>query len=97
MVWKLHSGQENLAWEEFMVDMCFRFCDDLDSKLVEDFSRLQQLGSLDEYSVKFEKLKPLLLVRNPTIPSSYFLECFIVGLKHAIKSFGRLQEETTLA
>ena len=55
--------------------------------MAEDFNRLQQTGTLEEYLVRFEELKALLLVRNPTMPESYFLESFIGGLQPVIKSF----------
>jgi len=82
-------GRRHITWEEFIVDVCSRFRDDLGSKVVEDFNRLQQGGTLDEYLVRFEELKALLLVRNPMMPASYFLESFVGGLKPAIKSFVR--------
>ena len=79
---------------------------------MEDFNRLQQTGTLDEYIAKFEELKALLLMSSPTMPESYFLESFIGGLKAAVKPLvrafnprivddaieqARLQEEHVLA
>jgi len=55
--------------------------------VVEDFNRLQQLGTLEAYLTRFEELKALMLVRNPTMPASYFLESFMGELKPMIKSF----------
>jgi len=80
-------GRRHITWEEFIVDVCSRFRDDLGSKVVEDFNKLQQMGTLEEYLARFEELKALLLVRNPTMPEAHFLESFIGGLKPAIKSF----------
>jgi len=71
------------------VDVSTRFRDDLGSKVVEDFNRLQQTGTLGKYLTRFEELQALLQVRNPTMPETYFLESFIGGLKPAIKSFVR--------
>ena len=56
---------------------------------MEDFNCLQQLGTLDEYLMRFEELQALLLVRNPTMHETHFLESYIGGLKPAIKSFVR--------
>ena len=42
-----------MSWEEFVMDVCARFRDNLDSKVVEDFNRLLQTGTLDEYLAKF--------------------------------------------
>lgn len=80
-------GRRNVLWEEFIVDVCSRFRDDLGSKMVEDFNRLQQPGTLEEYLTKFEELQSLLLVRNPTMPDTYFLESFIGGLKPLYEHF----------
>jgi len=52
-------------------------------------NRLLPVGNLDEYLTRFEELKALLLIRNPTMPDTYFLESFIGGLKPAIESFVR--------
>jgi len=66
------------------VDVCFRHRDDLGSKIVEDFNRLQHTGTLEEYLTRFDELKALLMARNPTMPESYFLESFAGGLKPAL-------------
>jgi len=78
-------GRKGVTWEEFIVDVCARFRDDLGSKVVEEFNKLQQTGTLDDYLAKFEELKTLILVRTPNTPEVYFLESFIRGLKPAIK------------
>jgi len=57
--------------------------------VIEDFNKLQQNGTLDEYLAKFEELKALILLRNPNTPKSYLLEGFIGGLKLAIKTLVR--------
>ena len=79
---------------------------------MENFNRLQQTGTLDDYIAKFKELKALFLMTNPTMPESYFLESFIGGLKAAVKPLvrafnprtvddaieqGRFQEEHILA
>ena len=56
---------------------------------MEEFNKLAQFGSLDDYIAKFEELKALLLLRNPTMPDSYFLENFIGGLSDAVKPIVR--------
>jgi len=82
-------GRRGVTWEDFVVDVCNRFRDNIDSKVVEDFNKLQQSGSLDEYLAKFEELKTLLLINNPAMPDMYLLESFVGGLKPAIKAMVR--------
>ena len=53
--------RKNVDWSDFIVDVCNRFKEELGSKVVEDFHKLQQLGSVEEYLDKFEDLKSLLL------------------------------------
>ena len=89
-------GRRGVTWEEFVMDVCVRFRDNLDSKVVEEFNRLQQTGTLDEYLAKFEELKALILIRNPNMPDTYLLESFIGGLKPAIKSLVRAFKPQTL-
>ena len=82
-------GRKGVTWEEFIVDVCARFRDDLGSKVVEEFNKLQQIGTLDDYLAKFKKLKVLILVRTPNMPEAYFLESLIGGLKSVIKPLMR--------
>ena len=46
---------------------------------------------------KFKELKALLLLRNPTMPESYFLESFIGGLTAAIKPIVRAFKPATVS
>ena len=56
---------------------------------MEEFNKLAQFGSLDDYIAKFEELKALLLLRNLTMPDSYLLESSIGGLSDAVKPIVR--------
>ena len=78
------------------MDVCARFRENLDSKVVQDFNRLLQTGTLDEYLAKFEELNALLLIRNPNMPDTFLMESFIGGLKPAIKSLVRAFKPQTL-
>ena len=78
-------GIRGVSWDDFMVDVCGRFRDNLGGKVIEEFSRLQQDGTIDEYLAEFKELKALMLVRTPTMRTSYFLESFIGGLKPTVK------------
>ena len=79
-----------------MVDVCAQFWDNLGSKVVEEFNRLQQTSTIDEYIAEFEELKAFILLRTPNMPEDYLLESFIGGLKPAIKSSVRAFKTQTL-
>ena len=57
------------------------------SKVVEDFHKLYQMGSLEAYLKRFEELRSLLLQNIPTLPDDYFVSSFIGGLKPQLKPF----------
>ena len=89
-------GRRGVSWEEFVVDVSACFRDNLGSKVVEDFNRLQQTGTLAEYLARFEELRVIMLLRTPNMPENYLLESFIGGLKPAIKSLVRAFKPQTL-
>jgi len=89
-------GRRNISWEKFILDVYARFRDNLGSKVVEDFNRLQQLGTLEEYLQKIWRTHSTLVGKNSTVPEAYFLESFTGGLKPAIKSFVRALNPQTL-
>lgn len=58
--------------------------------VVEDFNKLQQLGTMVEYKERFEELKSLMLVRKPHLSDSYFVSSFISGLRDEIKTMVKM-------
>ncbi|XP_074298103.1 uncharacterized protein LOC141628919 [Silene latifolia] len=106
------SVRANVDWNDFAMDLCARFKEAIDSKVVEEFNKLCQVGSLEDYLDTFEHLRGLMLQRNRLLPDQYFLDSFVGGLKPAVKPFvkafkpgslteaveyARLQEETISA
>ena len=81
--------RRNVSWEDFVVDVCARFKDEMGSRVVEEFNKLQQWGSLDDYVDKFEELRALLLIKNSLLPDEHFLDSFVGRLKPYLKSFVR--------
>jgi len=81
------AAKKNVDWSEFVVDVCNRFREELGSKVVEDFHKLYQMGSLEAYLERFEELRSLLLQSIPTLPDDYFVSSFIGGLKPQLKPF----------
>jgi len=56
-------------WEDFVVNLCARFRDEIGGQVVEEFNKLQQQGTIDDYLENFEELKALVLMKNPTVPN----------------------------
>ena len=88
--------RRNVDWSDFIVDVCNRFREEMGSRIVEDFHKLQQLGSVEAYLEKFEELKCLLLQNMPMLPDDYFVSSFIGGLKPHLKPFVKALNPSTL-
>ena len=54
-----------LSWTEFEEFLCKRFGNKICKDIVEEFNKIQQVGSVEDYQEKFEELKPLMLIKNP--------------------------------
>ena len=85
-----------LSWTEFGDLLCKRFTDSICKDIVEEFNKLQQVGSVKEYQEQFEELKPLMLIKNRNLDESYFISSFISGLKEEIKPMLRMLKPATL-
>ena len=55
----------SLGWAEFEEFLCKRFGNKICKDIVEEFNKIQQVGSVEEYQEKFEELKPLMLMKIP--------------------------------
>ena len=88
--------RRQVDWEDFVVDLCSRFKEDIGSNVVEEFNKLSQSGTIDEYLDAFENLKGLMLLRNPLLPEEYFLDSFVGGLRPNLKHFVRAFKLATL-
>ena len=88
--------KKNVEWDEFIMDVCGRFKQDLGCRVVEDFNKLQQTGPIDEYLERFEELKSLMIQRTPTLPDVFFVDSFISGLKPQLKPFVKALNPETL-
>jgi len=47
-----------------VVDLCPRFWDEIGGQAMEEFNKLQQVGTIDYYLEKFKELKTLILMKN---------------------------------
>ncbi|XP_027088526.2 uncharacterized protein [Coffea arabica] len=87
----------SLGWKEFEESLCKRFGNKICKDIVEEFNKIQQNGSVEDYQEKFEKLKPLMLMKNPQLDEGYFVSSFISGLKEEIKPIIRMLKPTELS
>ncbi|KAE8675396.1 C2H2 and C2HC zinc fingers superfamily protein, putative isoform 1 [Hibiscus syriacus] len=77
--------KHHVTWHEFEADLCHRFSDRTFSDIVEEFTKLTQKGSVEDYQEKFEELQPHMLLQNPTLTEEFFVSLFISGLRDDIK------------
>ncbi|XP_048503129.1 uncharacterized protein LOC125498867 [Beta vulgaris subsp. vulgaris] len=88
--------RRSVEWEDLVVDLCARFKEEIGGNVVEEFNKLNQTGTIDDYLDAFENLKGLMLQRNPLLPEQYFLDSFIGGLKPNLKPFVKAFKPTSL-
>ncbi|KAL4378560.1 hypothetical protein GQ457_02G035680 [Hibiscus cannabinus] len=88
--------KNRLTWHEFISDLCHRSDDRNYGDVVEEFNKLLQKGSVDDYQEKFEELKPYMLQHNPHLDEDYFVSSFVSGIKEEIKHRVRVHEPKSL-
>ncbi|XP_039040644.1 uncharacterized protein LOC120178969 [Hibiscus syriacus] len=76
--------KHRVTWHEFEANLCHRFSDRTFSDIVEEFTKLTQKGSVEDYQEKFEELQPHML-QNHTLTEEFFVSLFISGLRDDIK------------
>ncbi|XP_056695073.1 uncharacterized protein [Spinacia oleracea] len=84
-------------WNDFVADLYARFRDDSAHNVVENFNKLQQNGSLEEYINEFENLRSIMMMNNHILPDAYMLESFIGGLKPTVKPFVKALRPCSIA
>ncbi|KAE8732994.1 auxin response factor 18-like [Hibiscus syriacus] len=55
------AQKHKVNWHEFTADICHRFCDQNCNDIVEEFNKLTQRHSVEDYHDKFEELKSYML------------------------------------
>ena len=50
-----------VTWQDFTVDLCQRFCDRTYADVIEEFNKLGQKSTVEEYQERFEELRPYVL------------------------------------
>ncbi|GMI86644.1 hypothetical protein HRI_002333700 [Hibiscus trionum] len=89
--------KHRVEWHEFEADLCHRFCTKESTDIVQEFNKLVQKSTVEEYQDRFEELKPYMLMFNSTLGEDYFVSSFISGLKEEIRNRIMVHEPKTLA
>nr|XP_009760314.1 PREDICTED: uncharacterized protein LOC104212668 [Nicotiana sylvestris] len=85
-----------VSWTEFKEELLIRFGEELMGDIVEEFNKLSQTRTVDEFLGKFEELKAQMLIRNLNLDESHFISSFIGALKKEIRFGVKLFKPTTL-
>ena len=63
-------------WKDFVETICEKFGDKNIIDVIEEFNKLIQVKSMLEYQTKFEEIKSLIIITNPTLSKAYFVSNF---------------------
>ncbi|KAL4309278.1 hypothetical protein GQ457_01G012100 [Hibiscus cannabinus] len=77
--------KHRITWHEFTADLCHRFSDRTYRDVIEEFNKLTQRGSVEEYQERFEELKPYIIQQSPYQEEGYFVSSFLSGLKEELR------------
>jgi hypothetical protein len=69
--------------------ICARF--DRESHILGNLTKLCQIGSIQDFIMTFEQLA----IRTEGLSDEFYLECFISGLKEAIRAHVSKRDPTT--
>ena len=90
------SVRHHVDWNDFIFDLTARFKAETGSIAVEQFNKLTQSFSLEEYIDSFEHLRSIMLQNGHCLSDSFLLDCFVGGLKPTIKSMVRAFKPTSI-
>ncbi|KAL4385142.1 hypothetical protein GQ457_15G015360 [Hibiscus cannabinus] len=74
-----------ITWQEFSVDLCHKFCDRTYTDVIEEFNKLVQKTSVEEYQEKIEELQLYIIQKNPYQDEAYFMSSFLSELKEELR------------
>ncbi|KAL4296511.1 hypothetical protein GQ457_12G010960 [Hibiscus cannabinus] len=76
--------KHRISWPEFIADLCHKFADRTFSDVIEEFNKLVQKSTVEDYQAVFEELKPYMIQHNPYLDETYFVSSFLSGLKEEL-------------
>lgn len=88
----IHRGR--VTWPKFCVELCRRF-GSVSHDIVDEFNKLVQTGSVDQYHERFEELMSYMSIINPLLNEAHFVVSYISGLKMELKPLVKLANPST--
>lgn len=88
--WLRNSGvlEENLTWDQFCAVVLKRFSENSSYEVVENFNSIKQGStSVSAYIDLFEEKMASYKKENPGVTESYYVKCFVNGLRPEIKHY----------
>ncbi|XP_027174040.1 uncharacterized protein LOC113773608 [Coffea eugenioides] len=82
--------------EESREELCRRFRELGEDDAIKEFNKLQQTSSVLAYQERFEELRALVMAKVPNLSESYYVSCFLSGLKNEIKSAVKMHKPDSL-
>nr|CAD1833683.1 unnamed protein product [Ananas comosus var. bracteatus] len=90
------AEKKEVSWDSFVLDLCKRFDSNGLRDEVEEFNKLVQNGTVEEYQEQFEELRSRLLTTKSQFAPEFFLSSFLSGLKKEIRSAVKMLYPSTL-
>lgn len=91
-----HGGSV-VTWEKFCVDICRRFgVEPMD--VMDKFWSIEQIGDMDveQYLERFEEAMSAMVSAYPGLQETFYVSCFVTGLKPDIKAIVGIKSPTTI-
>ncbi|KAL4289531.1 hypothetical protein GQ457_14G023340 [Hibiscus cannabinus] len=88
--------KHRISWHEFAADLCHRFCDRTYADVIEEFNKLVQKSTVEDYQERFEELKPYMIQQNPYLEETYFVSSFLSGLKEELRHRVKVHQPQSL-
>lgn len=63
---------------------------------MDEFNKIKQMGSVDQYQKRFEELISHMTIINPLLNETHFVSSFISGLRPELKPLVKLGNPTTI-
>uniref|UniRef100_A0A0A9HRG5 Retrotransposon gag domain-containing protein n=1 Tax=Arundo donax TaxID=35708 RepID=A0A0A9HRG5_ARUDO len=92
----LRLATHKVSWTHFCNLVCNRFSAHSMYDVIEAFNIVSQQTTATLYIDKFEELISTMQRLHPSLPEAYYVQCFIAGLKDAIKHYLKPHRPQTL-